>query len=879
MPSLGRFARELRGRLWKPPVDREVDAEVAYHLDMRIAEYVAAGMEPAAARAAALRRFGDVARITADCRTLGRERDRRMRITDWLAELRQDGRYAVRHLRANPAFAVVASLTIALGIGTSTTIFGIANAILLRPLPFPAPERLVRIWEANPRDDRFGVSEPNFLDWRDRSRAFGTLAAYAGRSVSIFGDGEPERLAGSAVTSAFFRVLGVAPLLGRTFTDEETQPGAAPPVAVLAHRLWQTRFGGDARVLGRTVPLDGVPYTIIGVMPPTFDFPSNIDVWLPLAPSPTSVRADHRLRVIGRLASGATLDRATTELRGVARDLGRAYPKSNGEWSVTLLSFDDWIVGRELRTRVLVLLAAVGLLLLMACVNVASLLLARATARQRDFVVRAALGAGRGRIVRQALTESLVLSLAGAAIGIALTYVAVPLLRATAADAVPRLDEMTVDARVLVFGAAASVITGLLFGLMPALQGSRARIASALRGGTRVAPGGARGVLTVASVALAMLLLVGAGLIGASFVRLMAVDPGFRTEDVLVASITLPRSRYPDDARRAAFYREVTRRLAALPGVRAVGTTNVIPFGGGGTSTQFTPLDRVDEPAGYHEADWRSVTPGYFAALGVTLKRGRLIDASDADAAQRVLVVSERLASRVWPGKDAIGQQVRVMGQHAPWTVVGVVSDIRDQTLDGDPRETMYLSYEQVPWPAAWLLVRTSGDPMALAGALRRTTWSIDGALPVSEVQPLARRVSDASAQPRLTLLVFLLFAGTALTLAAVGIYGVVAYGVAQQTREIGVRLALGAKRSAIVASVVGRGMRLAVVGIALGVGAALVLSRFVVSILFGVAATDATTYVAVALLLGAAAAAASAIPAGTAARLDPVKALRDERT
>jgi predicted permease len=876
MPRLGRFTRRLRARLWRVPVEREVEAELAFHLEMRVAELVEEGMDPASAREAALRRFGDLAAITATCRTLGSERDRAMDLADRFAELRQDVRYALRHLRANPVFALVAALTVALGIGTSTTIFGIVDAVLLRPLPYREPERLVRLWESNPTVERFSVSEPNFLDWRARARSFESLAAYGGAFVSLTGSGEPERLRAGVATHTLFRLLGVPPLLGRTIVEEESRPGTDARVVVLSYGLWRRHFGGDPRAVGRTLTLDGTAYQVVGVMPAGFDYPGRRDLWLPFTPNAAASRGNHVLSVAARLKPGVTVAQASAEMQAIARDLARQYPESNADWSVTVASFGDWIVSPDLRARVLVLLAAVGLLLLMACVNVANLLLARATARQRDTGLRAALGAGRARLVRQLLTESLVLALIGAAVGIALAAAVVPALRAAAADAVPRLDEMRVDWRVIGFGVAASVLTGLLFGLAPAAQASRTSLATMLRDGSRVAASGrARSALIVASVGLAMLLLVGAGLIGGSFVRLMRVDPGFDARGVLTGSIALPNERYPQDAQRELFWSEMVRRLSAIPGVSVAASTNLAPFSGGNTGIPYTVPGRAADA--FLQADWRSVTPGYFRALGLRLKRGRLLAETDVRAAPSVIVVSERMATKLWPNENPVGKQIRVEGADRPlWTVVGVVGDIHDGALEAEPREMMYLSYHQVSWGSMWFVVRTQGDPARLAGAVGREIRAIDPALPVSDVQPLARLVADATAQPRLTTLVFVLFAGAALGLAVVGVYGIVAYGVAQQTREIGVRLALGARPTAILARVVAHGLRLAGAGIALGVTAAYALSRFLAGILYGVTPTDVLTYAGVAFVLAAAAALASAIPAASAARLDPVTALRN---
>jgi predicted permease len=866
-------------------VEREVDSELAFHLEMRVRELVDQGMSPNEARAAALQRFGDVERITAACRDIGRRRNEEMRRAEWLSDLRHDLRYALRGLRASPGFTAVAVLTLAMGIGASTTIFSVANAVLLRPFPYHEPDRIVRLYETNPTTETFGISEPNYLDWVERVRGLSQLAAFTGGNLTLLGDGDPEQLNTMAATPSLFPLLGVRQLVGRVFNEEEAKPGAPARVVVLSYAFWQTRFGADPQVVGRTMNLDGTSYEVIGVMPPEFVFPGNPVLWEPLAPSATlsrgeTPRGDRRLAVLGRLAPNVTIARALDELKSVARDLARQYPETNRGWGANVTSLEEWLIGDELRTRVQVLLVAVGLLLAMGCVNVANLLLARATARQREMSVRAALGAGRGRIVRQLLTEGLVLSAGGAAIGVAFTALAVPVLRDVGQTAIPRLDQLNVDWRVVCFGIAASLLTGMLFGIAPALQASRADLNDVLRGGGRVAGGGRlRSILIVTSVALALVLLVGAGLVGRSFDRLMRVDYGFRTEGVFTASLEVSGERYRERAKRAAFYAEASRRLAATPGIRAVGFTNIAPFSGGSTAIRFTVVGR--QPASADEflsANWRSVTPGYFAAIGVALERGRLIAESDGEREPRVVVITETMARQIWPGVDPVGQQIAVGGNAAvPWTVVGVVSDIRDQLLEEEPAPMMYLSFQQVSWSNMWLLVRGTGDPMALAPLVRREIHEIDPLLPVANEQPLARFVSQIAAQPRFTALIFGLFASAALVLAVVGVYGLVAYGVTQRTREIGVRLALGATPSRIVMSIVRYGVGLAGFGIAVGLWVAFALSRFMQGILYEVTATDAVTYLAVAALLAGCAAAASILPARWAAKLDPVRALRDE--
>jgi predicted permease len=856
-----------------------VDSELAFHLEMRVRELVARGMTPDAARIAALTRFGDVDSITEACRELGRRRNNDMRRTEWLTELGHDLRYALRGLRASPGFTAVALLTLAMGIGASTTIFSVANAVLLRPFPYHQPDRIVRLYETNPTTETFSISEPNYLDWRQRVRGISQLAAFTGQSASLIGDGDPQQLNALLVTPSFFPLLGVRQVLGRVFTEDEAKPGAPARVVVLSYDLWQTRFGGDASIVGRTINLSGASYEVVGVMPQELGFPGYPQLFAPLAPSPSSRRDDHLLGVIGRLAPNVTVERALEEMRAVARDVARQYPTTNDGWGANVTSLEEWLVGRELRTRVQVLLVAVGLLLLMGCVNVANLLLSRATARHREMSVRAALGAGRSRIVRQLLTESLVLALIGAAIGVALTTVAVPMLRDVGQTAIPRLDELSIDWRVVVFGVAASLVTGILFGIAPAMQASRTDLNDVLRSGGRVAAAGRlRSILIVTSVALALVLLVGAGLVGRSFERLMRVDYGFRAEGVFTASVGLPNERYAQREQRVAFYSEALRRVSETPGVRAVGFTNIAPFSGGNTNISYTAVGRTPaSPGEFLSANWRSVSAGYFPAIGVSLKKGRVFTETDGLQAPRVIVISETMARRVWPGEDALGKQITLAGNATPWTVVGIVGDIRDQLLQTEPEPLMYLSFLQVPWQNMWLLVRTTGDPMALAPAVRREIHAVDPLLPVANEQPLERFVSQIAAAPRFTALIFGLFASAALVLAVVGVYGLVAYSVTQRTREIGVRLALGATPSSIVGGVVRHGVGLAGFGIAIGLWAAYALSRFMQGILYDVAATDAVTYLAVAALLVSCAVAASILPARWAARLDPVRALRDE--
>ena len=815
-----------------------------------------------------------------------------MRRSEWLEDVRQDVRYAVRQLRASPRFAAVAVLTLAVGLGAVTTIFGIANAILLRPLPFADPDRLVVMSETTPVGRRFSVSEPNYLDWKLRVRRVSAVAAFSGRSPTLRGDGDAERLAGAGTTHSLFATLGVVPALGRVFTAEEDTPGGDARVAILSHALWQRRFGGDTTVLGKSLDLDGVHHRIIGVMPAGFDFPQRTELWVPLAPSERYHRGDRRLGVIGRLGPGATREQAAAELAAVARELAKEHPADNAGWGARVAPLTEAYVTPQLRARIVALLTTVGLLLVMACVNVASLLLARAGTREREIAVRAALGAGRGRIVRQLVVEGLVLSVLGAVAGVAVAAIATPVLRGLGAEAIPRLDEMTLDWRVLGFALTACVMTGVVFGLAPALHlgvtryGNAARALGGLRtGGRSIDAGRLRSSLIVTSVALAMLLLVCAGLVGGSFVKLTRVELGFSHENVLAASVVLPVGREDNDTtagrygplQLAAFYAEATRRLASAPNVRAAGAVSAAPFTGSNTSMGFEPADRPSSrPEDYRNANWRVVTPGYFASLGIALLRGRPFTDADGVSSPDVMVINETMARLGWPTGDPLGRLVKLASGRT-MTVVGVVRDTRTVFVDSLPAPTMYFPHGQFPWAAMWLTVRAPGDPQAIADMVRREIAGLDPSVAVARIQPLSRLVYESTAEPRLIVLVVTIFASAALVLATIGLYGTVSYTVSRRAREIGVRLALGAPPAGVVRDVLGQGVRLTALGVLLGSVAAYASAGALRAILFETSPTDAGTFAAIAGLLLVVAAAASGLPARRAARTDPLIALRND--
>jgi putative ABC transport system permease protein len=679
--------------------------------------------------------------------------------------------------------------------------------------------------------------------------------------------------------------VGVRPLFGRTFTEEEDTPGGDTRVVVLAYDFWQRHYGGDPGVLERSLELDDLTHRVVGVMPRGFAFPERVDVWKPLAPSLSYHRGDRRLNVVARLAPGVAREQAADELAAVARQIAFEHPASNAGWSAQLMPFSDWFVTPQLERRVIALLVAVGLLLVMACVNVASLLLARAGTRQREIAVRTALGAGRRRLVRQLLTESVVLSHLGAVVGVAAAAVAIPIVRRIGSTAIARLDGLALDWRVLVFAYGACLTTGILFGLVPALQVSgsgwwrRGGGLEVLRSGARTIVGGrVRHAMIVTSVALAMLLLVCAGLVGGSFVKLMRVPLGFSPEQVLTASIRLPPLGEGDEGERIArLFDGLTRRLGDLPGVRAAGATSIAPFSGGNTAMEFQPAGlAIADEREYRLAGWRVVTPDYFAALEIPLIHGRLLESGDRAAAPPVAVINQTMARIGWPDTDPIGKVVDLESGRS-MTIVGVVGDTRDLFADSLPPPTMYFPHGQFAWRSMWLTVRTTGDPMSTVGAVRREVAAMNPGIVLTRVQPLTRLVRDTTAGPRLTVLVFAIFATAALVLAAIGLYGIVSYSVTQRTREIGVRMALGARPGGIVGSVLGQGVRLALIGVALGGLLAYWAVRALRSILYETEPTDPATFIGIAVMLVLVAGLASVVPAIRAARVDPLGALRSE--
>jgi putative ABC transport system permease protein len=859
------------------PTDEEIARELRDHLELDAEELAAHGAgddAPFAAR----RRFGNVSlALEATREAWGGFRWRRV-----YQDLGFDIAYAVRRLRHAPAFAALTVLTTAIGIGATTAIFSVVNAVVLRPIPVPDADHVVRIYETNPSNDSWTTSEPNYLDFRDRARTFAVMTALTGRNASLLRGGDPIPLSGLAATASYFTLFGGRPIVGSVYGPDNDRVGGDTRVVVLGEGVWRRVFGADPAIAGRVIDLDGVPYHVLGVMPVGYGYLPS-DFWVPLAPDPASNRGNHLLFAFGRLQPGTTIAQANQDVRAVAAELSRLYPKSNGQWGARVESFLDSIVGAGLRRQLVLLLAAVSVLLLLACANVANLLLVRASTRQREMSVRAALGAGTARIVRQLLAESVVLSLLGAAVGLAMTWAAVPLIRRASAANVPRLDEVTMDARVLFFALGVAIVTGLVFGSAPAFHAARSDLQASLREAGRSVAGAGRRVrdtLVGIEVTLAVVLLVGAGLLGKSFAKLLRVPPGFATAGVLQLTVTAPNDLPREQ--RAAFFRRIDAALAEVPGVASVGASSIAPFSGSGTNTQFLAEGHESQPNDYFAADWRSVTPGFFGTLGVGLVRGRQLESTDDPGHPSVAVIDETMAARLWPGENPIGKHL-MAAQSARtskdrFEVVGVVRDIRDQSLAADPGPAVYFTEDQKPWIQLTFFVRSHGATAtsALVDAIRDAFRAAAPTTPIPDITPLASNIDLALAPQRFTAWMLTGFAAVALLLAVIGLFGVVSFSVQQRAPEMGVRLAFGATPSRIVGMVMRDAGVVVGVGAAVGCVGAVFLSRFLSSMLFATATTDVPTYGAVVGVLIGAAALASYLPARRAARVDPLIAMRE---
>jgi putative ABC transport system permease protein len=805
-----------------------------------------------------------------------------------MENLIQDIRYSLRMLTRKPGFTLLVVAALAIGIGANSAIFSIVNSILLRPLPYRDPDRLVMVWMDN---HRLNVAQDvhsyaNYADYRDQNQSFDQLAVFNGISVNLTGAGEPERVIGTMASPSLFEVMGVDPLIGRTFSADEEVPGH-DQVVILGYGFWQRRFGGDRNILGQEVSLSDVKRTVIGVMPQTFEFPhKDAELWVPLAPDPRrkASRGGFSYQVVGRLKPGVSLPQARQDMNGIAQHLVEQYPDLMG-YGVNLVALHDQIVGK-VRPALLVLLATVAFVLLIACANVANLLLARAASREREIAIRSALGAGRLRVVRQLLTESLVIAVLGGVTGLLIANWGLKALVALSPEDIPRRGQIGIDLRVLGFTLLLSILTGIVFGLVPALRASKMELNESLKEGGRGASGGIQGrrirsALVVLEVALSLLLLIGAGLMIRSFRQLLTVDLGFNPDRLLTMNIQLSRSRYQGPL-SAAFFRQLIERVEALPGVESAGAITAVFIEGLPNSSNFTIDGRPPPPAAEQiEAPIDFVTPGYFRTMGISLLKGRELSERDGPEAPQVAIINDTFARRFWPGEDPLGQRFRFgdSTSTAPWlTIVGVVADMRRTGFDSDVRCEAFLPYAQRQFVGFLsLVVRTAASPGSLAATVRDIVWSMDPEQPVSHIRTMDQMLGGMMAQRRLNMVLFSLFAGVALVLAAVGIYGVISYSVTQRTHEIGIRMALGAGRAEVLKLVVGEGMTVVGIGIGLGLVSALGLTRLMATLLYGVSPTDPLTFAALPLVLAGVALAACLVPGRRATKVDPIVALRYE--
>ena len=892
----------IRRLIHRRRAERELDEEIRAHLEMEVERNVAEGMSPEEARTAALRSFGSVA--------LSKEDSRAMWGFGSLEIFWQDLRYGMRMLLKNPGFTTIAVLTLALGIGANTAIFSVVYATLLRPLPYPESERLVWVSERAPNFSVMAISYPDFADWRAQQTVFEEIGVYNRGSYNLTGRGEPRRLDGALLSADVFAALRARAAVGRVFNKEEDSPGAQP-VVVLSYGLWQSQFGGDAGVVNQVITLDGRSYSVIGVMPAGFTFPTGlafpgrVDCWTPvglLANEPMyQSRGNHPgLLGVARLKSGVTLKQARAEMDAIAARLEQQYPLPNQTIRVRIDPMLDTYVG-DAKRALWTLLGVVGLVLLIVCANVANLSLARAAARQKEIAVRVALGASRRRIAQQLLTESVLLAVVGGALGFLLARWGVPLILAIGGDSIPRAAEIRLDTGMLAFTAVVAVLTGVLFGLAPAWQASRADVQVVLKDAARSLMGAGswlRQGLIVAEVALTLLLLVGAGLLMRSFYRLQQVDAGFTHERVLSFKTVLPQRKYTTDEQRIAYFQGLREKLRALPGVEEVAFASNFPLGKNGNQKTFFIEGQPAPPP--NETLWMDVTtasPNYFRALGIRLLRGRYFTEQDnqdhlrgrdlsglsegmrRNAALNAIIVDEDFARRHWPNGDPIGKRVRFNPFIGPaLTVVGVVTRVKLYRLNEQGGFVQaYLPWLQSPSDGAVVVIKTRLEPERLIAAARRQALALDPEQPIYEVKTLTEQRDISLAPERLNLALLSGFAAVALLLAAIGLYGVISYSVTQRTQEIGLRMAVGARSSNVLKLVIGQGMRLAVIGAALGLLASLALTRVMKSLLFGVSATDPATFATIPLLLVVVALVACYMPARRATKVDPLVAMRYE--
>ncbi len=882
--------RRLLSLLRRGRYELEMEEEMRFHLEMQIEQNLASGMAAEEARYAARRQFGN--------QTWLKEASRDMWSLNSIETLIQDLRYGARMLLKKPGFSVIAVLTLALGIGANTAIFSVVNGVLLRPLPYYEPERLVMVWADRPILQAqtglpdFPATVADFVDWRNQNQVFEQMAAMQTLLDEPDGRREPESVVGLRASASLFPLLGARFTVGRAFLPDEDQAGN-DRVVVISHGLWQRRYGADPKLIGQKITLNNEAYTVVGVTAPDFQFPrigevpavyyfgvaTKVDLYLPNAFTPAEMndRRVNRLIVIARLKPEVSVQQASAEMNAIARRLTEQYPQTNTDKGARLAPLHQQTVGKA-RTALLVLLGAVGFVLLIACANIANLLLARAAGRQKEMAIRAVLGANRWRVVRQLLTESLLLAISGGAAGLLLAWWGVELLLAIAPDNLPRAYDIRLDTRVAGFTLLVSLLTGIVFGLLPALQASKANLSVTLKEGGRDAAGllrrRLRGFLVMSEMALAFVLLIGAGLLIRSFARLTEVDPGLDPRGVLTMNILLPPAKY-SDGRGASFFQQKLERVRALPGVEAAAMVSPLPLSGAHRSTAFRIEGRPSPTEETFNAGVRIISPDFFKTFRVPMVDGRLLEESDGAKAPPVVVVNESLAHIYFANENPLGKRIIIYG--GTRSIVGVVGDVKHSALDEEAKAEIYLPMAQVPTGYMSLAVRTSGDPMQMVAAVRGQIWAVDKDQPISNIETMEQLMAKSVAPKRFNLLLLGAFALVGLALAGVGLYGVMSYTVTQRTHEIGVRMALGANRVDVLRLVIGEGMKLAVIGALLGLGGALALTRLLKALLFDVSTTDPLTFILIAAVLIIVALLACWIPARRAANMDPLVSLRVE--
>jgi putative ABC transport system permease protein len=878
----------LRALFRRENVLRDIEEELRIHVEMETETNIKRGMSADEARAAALKRFGDLSRST--------ERGYGIRGGGWLETLWQDLRYGARILWTNPGFTLTAMLTLALGIGANTVIFSIINAVWLRPLPYPDPDRLIVVRETKlPEISDSQVSPAAFLAWQKQNTVFATLEAMTGRSFNLIDETNPERVSGRLVTHGFFSMIGLRPMVGRNFLPEEDQPGHNK-VVILGNILWQRRFGGDPNILGRTITLDDQLYTVIGVTAPSTGLRvEDIDIWTPLAlTAGQAQQSDSRyLFPCGRLKPGVTLEEARMEMSLIASSLAKQYPDSNSGWNVRLLTLLDYAADHT-RAQLALMVGAVAFVLLIACANVANLLMARAAARQKEIVIRAALGAGRWRIVRQLLTESLLLSLAGGVVGAALANWGVKLLMSTSlmADYHLRVIDLSLDGRMLAFNLAVVLLTGCIVGIVPALQASRPNMNEILKDAGRGSTSGRRqqvmrNALVVIEVAMSVVLLIGAGLMIRSFINLQQLDPGFNPDNVRTIAFSLPREKYRGKDQQASFYTQMLERVAALPGVQVAGAACAVPYSEGQwvdfeegeklLNQDFRIEGRAPyEPGQEPRANYSAVSSDYFKAIGIPLLKGRYFSKRDTKGAPRVAIINNTMAKQFFPDEDPIGKRILLTNRDEVYReIVGVAGDVKSHGLDREPPAQIYEPYLQQPFTFMTLVLRANGDAAGLNEAIRAEILKLEREQPVVSIVMLDRLVWRSTRWRQSLSLLLVIFAAVAVGLAAVGLYGVMSYLVTHRTQEIGLRMALGAQPSDALMLIMRHGARLTFCGAVVGLLGAWAMMRLLASNLYGVSATDPLTFMGVSLLLISVALLACYLPARRATRVDPIVALR----